>query len=204
MDRTLDTLSPTSRRMQARIVDAVIDTVAQRGISGTTLALVAQAAGVSQGVLIFHFRSKDGLLAAALRSQNAAYQRLWQACLAGADPLQRVLGLIRVDFSPSICSRKSLAMWFAFWGESASQPAFQSLCEDAERDRAEAMVQACRDLVAQEGGPDPDLLARSIDSLTDGLWLQMHIHGARMPRAKALQQALGHLRLMLPGLAAEF
>lgn len=196
--------SPTSRRMQARIVDAVIDTVAQHGISGTTLALVAQAAGVSQGVLIFHFRSKDGLLAATLRSQNAAYRLHWQACLAGANPLQQVLGLICADFSPAICSQKSLAMWFAFWGEASAQPAFQSLCEDAERDRAEAMVQACRDLVAQLGGPEPELLARSIDSLTDGLWLQMHIHGTRMPRTKALQQALDHLRLMLPGLAAEF
>ena len=28
----------------------------------------------------------------------------------------------------------------------------------------------------------PDLLARSVDAMTDGLWLQMHIHGARMPR----------------------
>lgn len=195
--------SPTSRRMQARIVDAVIDTVAQHGISGTTLALVARAAEVSQGVLIFHFRSKDGLLAATLRSQNAAYRQHWQASLAGTDPLQHVLGLIRTDFSPAICSRRALALWFAFWGETSAQPAYQSLCEEAERDRAEAMVQTCRDLVASKGGPDPELLARSIDSLTDGLWLQMHIHGARMARAKALQQAMDHLRLMLPGLAGE-
>lgn len=196
-----DALSPTSRRMQARIIEAVIDTVARHGISGTTLALVAQAAGVSQGVLIFHFRSKEGLLAGTLRSQNAAYRNHWQACLAGADPLQRVLGLIRVDFSAEVCSRRALALWFAFWGEAA--PAYQSLCEEAERDRAEAMLQACRDLVASRGGPDPELLAQSVDSLTDGLWLQMHIHGSRMPRAKALQQAMDHLRLMLPGLAAE-
>lgn len=196
-----EALSPTSRRMQARIIDAVIDTVAQHGISGTTLALVARAAEVSQGVLIFHFRSKEGLLAATLRSQNAAYRALWQASLLGADPLQRILGLIRVDFSPKVCSRRSLALWFAFWGEAA--PAYQSLCEEAERDRADAMLQACRDLVAMRGGPDPDLLARSIDSLTDGLWLQMHIHTSRMPRTKAHQQALDHLRLMLPGLAGE-
>lgn len=195
--------SPTSRRMQARIIDAVIDTVAQHGISGTTLALVARAAEVSQGVLIFHFRSKEGLLAATLRSQNAAYRQLWQASLANPDPVQRVLGLIRVDFSAEVASRRALALWFAFWGETAAQPAYQSLCEEAERDRAEAMEQACRDLAALHGGPDPELLARSVDSLTDGLWLQMHIHGTRMPRTKALQQAMDHLRLMLPGLAGD-
>jgi TetR/AcrR family transcriptional repressor of bet genes len=195
-------LSPTSRRMQVRIVEAVIDTVAEHGISGTTLALVAKAAGVSQGVLVFHFRSKDGLLAETLRRQNADYRRLWQAAQGAADPLDRVLALLRVDFSPEICSRRTLALWFAFWGEAAARPVYRGLSGEAERERAAAMAAACRDLVAVHGGPEPKLLARSIDSLTDGLWLQMHIHGKAMPRARALAEALDHLRLLLPHLAA--
>lgn len=195
-------LSPTSRRMQARIVEAVIDTVAEHGISGTTLARVAKAAGVSQGVLFFHFRSKDGLLAETLRRQNADYRRLWQAAQGAADPLGRVLALLRVDFSPEICSRRTLALWFAFWGEAAARPVYRGLSGEAERERAAAMAAACRDLVAVHGGPEPELLARSIDSLTDGLWLQMHIHGKAMPRARALAEALDHLRLLLPHLAA--
>jgi len=194
-------LSPTSRRMQARIIEAVIDTVAARGISGTPLAHVARAAGVSQGVLVFHFRTKEGLLAETLRRQNADYRRLWQAALAPTDPLARVLGLIRTDYSAPVCSRRTLALWFAFWGETAARPICRSLCGTAERERALAMEEAARDLVALHGGPAPDLLARSVDAMTDGLWLQMHIHGARMPRARALGQALDHLRLMLPHLA---
>lgn len=198
------TLSPTSRRMQARIVEAVIDTVAEHGISGTTLALVAKAAGVSQGVLVFHFRSKDALLAETLRRQNADYRRLWQAALDTADPLDRVLALMRVDFSPEVCSPRTLALWFAFWGEAAARPAYRGLSGEAERERAAAMVAACRDLVAARGGPEPELLARSVDSLTDGLWLQMHIHGKAMPRATALAQALDHLRLLLPHCSEAF
>ena len=199
---SLDTnISPTSRRTQSRIVEAVIDTVAERGISGTTLAQVARAAGVSQGVLVFHFGTKDELLAETLRRQNAEYRRLWQAALRDADPLARVLGLIRTDYGTAVCSRRTLALWFAFWGEAAARPVYRGLCGAAERERAGAMLEAARELVAASGGPDPELLARSIDSMTDGLWLQMHIHGARMPRARALEQALDHLRLLLPHLA---
>jgi len=202
METETRTLSPTSRRMQARIVEAVIDSVAEHGISGTTLASVARAAGVSQGVLIFHFRSKEGLLAETLRRQNAEYRRLWETALSAPDPLDRVLGLVATDYSPAVCSARTLSLWFAFWGEAAARPVYRELCEEAERERAEAMRAACRALVADHGGPDPDLLARAVDSMTDGLWLQMHIHGTRMPRAAAQAQALDHLRLMLPHLAA--
>jgi AcrR family transcriptional regulator len=193
--------SPTSRRMQARIVESVIDTVAAQGISGTTLASVARAAGVSQGVLVFHFRTKEGLLAETLRRQNAQYRALWETALTHAEPLDRVLGLLLADYSPDICSRRTLALWFAFWGEAGARPVYRRLCEEAELDRAAAMRAACRDLVAASGGPEPDLLARSVDSMTDGLWLQMHIHGDAMPRAAALAQAVDHLRLVLPHLA---
>lgn len=194
-------LSPTSRRMQARIVDAVIDTVAEHGISGTTLAQVAKRAGVSQGVLVFHFGSKDALLAETLRRQNAEYEGLWRTALTQVDPLARVLGLIRIDYSAAVCSPRTLALWFAFWGEAAARPVYRGLCENAEYLRARAMEAETGDLVKQHGGPDPELLARSIDSMTDGLWLQMHIHGSRMPRARAHAQALDHLRLLLPHLA---
>lgn len=202
METETKDLSPTSRRMQARIIEAVIDSVAEHGISGTTLASIARRAEVSQGVLIFHFHSKEGLLAETLRRQNAEYRRLWEAALSESDPLDRVIGLVLTDYSAAVCSARTLALWFAFWGEAAARPVYRDLCESAERERAEAMLLACRALVAQYGGLDPELLARAVDSMTDGLWLQMHIHGPRMPRAAAMSQALDHLRLMLPHLAS--
>lgn len=187
--------------MRARIIEAVIDTVVDHGISGTTLAQIAQTAGVSQGVLVFHFRTKEGLLAETLRRQNADYRLLWQAALAEPHPLTRLLALIRTDFSPAVCSRRTLALWFAFWGEAAARPVYRRLCKEAEAARAEAMTGAARALVTASGGPDPALLARAIDSMTDGLWLQMHVHGPRMSRTRALEQALDHLKLLLPHLA---
>lgn len=191
-------VSPTSQRTRARIIDAVVKTVATEGLSGTTLANVAAAAGVSQGVLVFHFKSKDGLLTETLRRLSDEYRKAWEPALAAPDPLDRILGLVRADFGPAVCTRKKLALWFAFWGEAGAEPLYNRICEDAEQVRYAAMVGACE---ALPQGPDPALLASSIDAMTDGLWLQMHIYGQTVSRAGALDKALGHLRLLLPDLA---
>lgn len=191
-------LSPTSRRTQARIIDAVVETVARHGISGTTLANVAAAAGVSQGVLIFHFRGKDALLAETLRRLIAEYETIWRPAMRAKTPLARVLGLIRADFDPAICAPRKLALWFAFWGEAGAQPLYNAICADSERIRNEAMRECCRPLVGVEKRGGAELLATAIDNLTDGLWLQMHLQGPAFPRARALRAALSVLRLLLP------
>ncbi|OCW57669.1 TetR/AcrR family transcriptional regulator [Hoeflea olei] len=191
-------ISPTSLRTQARMIDAVVDVVARHGISGTTFANVSATAGVSQGALVFHFKSKEGLLTETLSRLLQEYEQAWRTASDRPDPLDRVLGLIAADFSPSICSRKKLALWFSFWGEAGAQPLYNRICVEAEDARHQAMLESCRDLVGAAGAPDPELLTNSIDAFTDGLWLQMHIQSQPITRAAAFEKALAHLRLLLP------
>lgn len=193
--------SPTSRRMQVRILDAVVDTVAEKGISGTTLANVAAAAGVSQGVLVFHFKTKAGLLNEALLRLLDEYREAWRPALAEPTPLGQILALVRADFDPSICTRKKLSLWFAFWGETSAKPFYNQLASESEEERFQAMKQACEALAKTIHVPQPVLLAQSIDAHTDGLWLQMHLQGPEFGVREGLEAALVHLRLLLPDLA---
>ena len=197
-------VSPTSSRTQARVIEAVVDVIARHGISGTTFATVSAAAGVSQGVLVFHFKNKEGLLTATLSRLLQEYRQAWQEVIAADDPLERILGLIRTDFSPEICSQTKLALWFSFWGEAGAQPLYNKICVEAEIERNDAMLGSCRDLVAKSGGPDPELLTQSIEAFTDGLWLQMHMQGHPLTREEALDAAFAHLRLLIPGHAYRF
>lgn len=196
-------ISPTSLKTQARMIEAVVDVVARHGISGTTFANVSATAGVSQGALVFHFKTKDGLLTETLSRLLQEYEQAWSAAFASPDPLTRILGLIRADFSASICSRKKLALWFSFWGEAGVQPLYNKICVEAEDARYQAMLSSCRALVETSGGPEPVLLTNSIDAFTDGLWLQMHIQSQPITRTDALESALAHLRLLLPHHAQE-
>ena len=83
------------------MIEAVVDVVAQHGISGTTFANVSATAGVSQGALVFHFKTKEGLLTETLSRLLHEYEQAWSAAFASPDPLDRILGLIRADFKPS-------------------------------------------------------------------------------------------------------
>src|SRR6516165_6467411 len=70
------TFIETARR--AQIMAAAIDTIAELGYGQASLARIAEAAGTSKGVIIYHFGGKDELirdLAAELVARGAAYMR---------------------------------------------------------------------------------------------------------------------------------
>ncbi len=72
--RTGRTFTETARR--AQIVAAAIDTIAELGYGQASLARIAQTAGTSKGVIIYHFGSKDDLvreLVAELTAKGRAY-----------------------------------------------------------------------------------------------------------------------------------
>jgi AcrR family transcriptional regulator len=66
-----DEHAPRRRRLPAaerrrQIVDAVLDVVAEHGISGTTVARIAETAKVSEGTLYVYYSSREEMLTAAL------------------------------------------------------------------------------------------------------------------------------------------
>ncbi len=58
----------TSRR--EAILQASATAIAQRGVRGLRVSDVAEVAGVSPGLLYYHFKDRGGLLAAALTYIN--------------------------------------------------------------------------------------------------------------------------------------
>jgi AcrR family transcriptional regulator len=68
------TFTETARR--AQIIAAAIDTIAELGYGQASLARIAEKAGTSKGVIIYHFGSKDELiraLVAELVARGIAY-----------------------------------------------------------------------------------------------------------------------------------
>lgn len=66
--------SKETRRQQ--LIEATIDSLAKRGYAETTLADVADGAGLSRGIVNFHFESKENLLIATLSTWVCGYVRL--------------------------------------------------------------------------------------------------------------------------------
>ncbi len=193
--------APAEERREQLIL-ATIRSVADRGLADTTIATVAQEAGLSQGIVNLHFRSKEGLLTETLRYLADEYRSACEeAAAAGAvSPVAGLTAMVELDFRRNICSRDKLAVWFAFWGERRFRPTYRRIC--AERDRSyDDMVRLICARLCEEGGyanVEPAVVADGLSALTDGLWLDLLVRPESMSRERARRITLSYLADVFP------
>lgn len=194
------TAPPEERREQ--LILATIRSVADRGLADTTIATVAQEAGLSQGIVNLHFRSKDGLLTETLRYLADEYRSACEEAAAAGElsPVAGLLAMVELDFRRSICSRDKLAVWFAFWGERRFRPTYRRICAARDRSYDDMVRVICARLCAEGGYADvePTLVADGLSALTDGLWLDLLVRPESMSRERARQIALSYLADAFP------
>jgi len=192
----------TKELRRQQLIDSTIESIAKRGFADTTLADVADGAGLSRGIVNFHFQSKDQLLVETLQYLADEYRDNWRKALAraGERPIERLLGLIAADFEAAVCNRKKIAVWYAFWGEAKSRPTYLKVCADRDQEYGEVMRGICEALVAE--GPYPHLqverLIAGIAALTDGLWLDFLVDPKAADREAAKETTLLFLAGLFP------
>jgi TetR/AcrR family transcriptional repressor of bet genes len=194
------TATPEERRRQ--LIAAAISCIAKQGLAETTITTVAQEAGLSQGIINLHFRTKERLLTETLRYLSDEYRNACRqaAAAAEASPVAGLQAMVDLDFQPSICSRDKLAVWFAFWGERKFRPTYRRLC--AARDKSyDDMVRGMCTALCEQGnypGVDPALVADGLSALTDGLWLDLLVRPESMSRELASRVTMSYLAGVFP------
>ena len=116
------TAPPTSRKAsrpvrRQQLIDATIVVLARKGYSALTVADVAKTAGLSVGIINFHFESKEKLLASCLTHLAEEYYRNWQSAFAtpGATVAEKLQLVVLGDFNDKIFTPDKLAAWIAFF-----------------------------------------------------------------------------------------
>ena len=61
-----------TRAMRARLLEATVDCLVERGFAGTSTTLVSERAGVSRGAQLHHFPTKNDLVVAAVAHLSEA------------------------------------------------------------------------------------------------------------------------------------
>lgn len=187
-----------------QLIEATIDCIDKLGISQTTLASIADRAGVSQGNVVFHFRNKETLLEQTLVFLNDEYMGTWQEALrnAGSDPVARLRALLGAPFAPHVCSRKKLSVWFAYWGESRSRPGYLKVCGDSDQAFSDTLLELCEAIKAEYGASlEAQTAALAIESMIDGLWQNLLINAPTLKREQALLAVLAMVTTIFPALA---
>ncbi|MEO5613856.1 MAG: TetR family transcriptional regulator C-terminal domain-containing protein, partial [Cypionkella sp.] len=163
--------SREARRVQ--LIEATIAVLAIKGYARVTMSDVANQAGLSHGLVNFHFQSKDLLLAETLTYLADEYVQNWQAALAAAppEPAAQLDALIRADFRAELCTPQRLAAWCAFWGEAQSRPLYQEKCGANNAEYVTKLESLCAALLGLDG--NAERVARAIRVASEGLWMDL-------------------------------
>ncbi|MFV2021096.1 TetR/AcrR family transcriptional regulator [Micromonospora sp. LOL_023] len=176
----------TRRSAEVRL-DSLLRTACQviveRGLANTRTADVAEAAGVSQALVFYHFATKERLLAEAFAfAAEQDLARLDAVVRSAADPLEKLKKIIRL-YAPTGRS-KSWTLWIDGWSESLRTPALNRVCRNLDLRWKEALTgviaSGCAD--GTFDCPDPKGAAWRINALIDGLAVQAAIHDRGVTR----------------------
>ena len=145
-----------SREVRRRqLIEATIDSIAERGFSETTLATVTKGAKLSHGIVNFHFNNKETLFVETLGFLAQEHYDHWHGAMeaAGPDPSRQLAAMIKTDFERTIASPKKLAVWFAFWGQAKYRPAYLDIHNRYDKQRSGEFRRLCG-LIVEDGGYD--------------------------------------------------
>jgi len=187
------------RRQQ--LIDATIATLARVGFSRATLTEVAATAGLSHGLIIFHFQTKEKLLTETLQFMAREYRDNWVEALAAAPktPAAQMDALIRADFMDQICAPERLAAWSALWAEAQSRPIYQENCAEFDLEYLHVIERLCADLTEEGGYPSmPEHTARAIRVTLNGLWFDLMTMTGPYSREESLSTMFNMLMAFYP------
>src|ERR1700731_2898552 len=173
-----DTFSEPIEEMRRReLVEVTIDSLAEVGFVGTTLAQIAARAGVSPGLVAHYFDDKDGLLEAAFRSLARRVGTQVRARLRlVATPRGRIQAVIDANLAPEEFEQRTGTAWLAFWGQVLQVTPLRRVQSVYQRRTLSNLRSSLKKLMPQD---DAQRLAAMIAAMIDGVWLRAALSGWR-------------------------
>jgi AcrR family transcriptional regulator len=160
------------------ILKAAATSIARRGVRGLRVEEVAREAGVSLGLVYYHFTDRAGLLAETFRFLNdRAAGYVAEAVAAAPDPFERVAQrlLSELQDEPLVIENS------AAWGELRASAVFEDFLREPLRVATRRWIDSVAETIeaAQTAGladlqVDPQATAARLTALVEGLsdrWL---------------------------------
>ena len=161
-----------------QMLRAALDVIADRGYADTRIADVAERTGISPALVIYYFKTKDQLLAEAIRyAEDGWYaegQRRMEALPTAAARIEEIVAMTCLPEADAE-AHDSWLLWLDFWALAARSPQVADLRQRADERWRDLIVSLVR--AGQEAGEfravDPDNFAVLLSALLDGLAIQI-------------------------------
>ena len=184
-----------------KLISSAIKSISEKGISETTMSDVSQGAGLSQGIVNFHFKSKELLLIETLKFISNEYLQSFQNCLkkSGSNPCKRIIAIVNNDFSKKICSRDKIALWFTFFSEVKFKPAYHQICKERDLYYQKITEDIFRELIKLEKSKiSLTNVSNGLQALVMGLWLDQLEDPDTFKRKQAKQICFNFIKSNFP------
>jgi len=189
------TAPPAARR--AQLVEATIEAIARHGISGTTMKKVTGIAGLSMGIVNFHFKTKEMLFLETLRYLGEEHRNHWRQSVEDStlDPADKLLAIVNAHFHPEICNRTKLTVWFGFYGEAAYRAAYREIMSEVDDERWRLSAELIDRIIAEGGydGPEAEHVSDTLEGLYDGFCLNILMYPDSFTREDARRRVHDYL-----------
>jgi betaine-aldehyde dehydrogenase len=168
---------PVEDTRRSQLVEVTIDSLAEVGYVGTTLAQIAARAEVSPGLVAHYFGDKDGLLDAAFRSLARRVGNHVRARLNKAGtPRGRIQAVIDGNLAPEEFEQRTGTAWLAFWGQVLQVKSLRRVQSVYQRRTLSNLRSSLKRLVPAD---EAQRLAAMIAAMIDGVWLRAALSGWR-------------------------
>jgi betaine-aldehyde dehydrogenase len=169
--------APVEDTRRRQLVEVTIDSLAELGYVGTTLAQIAIRANVSPGLVAHYFGDKDGLLDAAFRALarrvgNQVRLRLRQV----STPRGRIQAVIDANLAPEEFEQRTGTAWLAFWGQVLQVKSLKRVQSVYQQRTLSNLRASLKKLVPPD---EAQRLAAMIAAMIDGVWLRAALSGWR-------------------------
>ncbi|MEU6141802.1 TetR/AcrR family transcriptional regulator [Streptomyces sp. NPDC047081] len=177
-------LSVAERREE--LLRAAIEQIEARGVAAVRIADVASALGVSNALVLYHFSTKEKLVAAAFAyaaEDDLAHLRKLLGRRTTA--LRRLRSAVRW-YAPT-GQAKGWRLWIEGWAAALREPALQEVTRDLDRQWKAALAEVIAEGVAADEFrcPDPTGTALRLTALLDGLAVQLTSYTGAVSRSRA-------------------
>jgi AcrR family transcriptional regulator len=167
------------RDRHQEILEAAVRVITERGLADTRISDIAERCGVSPGLILYYFDSKDRLLVEALTFANDRFylrmSREIRRLPRAWDRLVRLIELSTPGYLPGEEPLDEWALWVEIWVRALRDPEMAREREVLDKRWRAAIAEIIRG--GQESGEfppgDADELALRIGALIDGLAIQV-------------------------------
>ncbi|MEU0207552.1 TetR/AcrR family transcriptional regulator [Streptomyces canus] len=176
----------TVAERREELLRAAIEQIEARGVAAVRIADVASALGVSNALVLYHFATKEKLVAAAFTyAAEDDLTHLRKLLGRRTSALRRLRAAVRW-YAPT-GQAKGWRLWIEGWAVALREPALQEVTRDLDRRWKAALAEVIAEGVAagEFVCPDPQATALRLTALLDGLAVQLTSYAGAVPRSRA-------------------